>query len=30
VKFAGSGRRRDAVVAAIWTGLAASTKYNAG
>jgi len=30
VKYAQSGRRRDAIVSAILAGLAASTKYNAG
>jgi len=30
VTFASSGRRRDALFAAMWSGLAASTKYNAG
>lgn len=30
VRWARRGRRRDAVYAAIWSGLAASTKYNAG
>jgi 4-amino-4-deoxy-L-arabinose transferase-like glycosyltransferase len=28
-KFASSGRHREAIVSALWTGLAASTKYNA-
>ena len=29
VKFASGGRRREAIVSALWAGLAASTKYNA-
>ena len=30
VKYAREGKRRDAIVSAVWAGLAASTKYNAG